>query len=108
MIALRTFENPFYTMSTTLDGTDYVFEFRYSQRESCWYFSIFLTDGTLLTAGVKVICQRSLLSRFSDVRLPAGSLVAFANTADQSPPDLLELGIDKRVTLVYASPSDIP
>lgn len=107
MQLLRTFEDPFYRMSTTLDGTDYLFEFRYSQRESCWYFSTYLTDGTLLVAGVKVVCNRSLLSRFASVALPKGKLVAFASGADASPPGLDELGIGKRVELTYVTVAEL-
>ena len=99
--ALNTFEDPFYTMTVTLDGSDYVLGFRYNQREDAWYFDISLTDGTLLVAGVKVICNRPLLRRFADVRLPLGHLVAFSSGTDASPPGLAELGVDKRVTLVY-------
>lgn len=101
--ALRTFDDPFYSMTTVLDGSEYFFEFRYNQREDCWYFNISLTDGTLLVAGVKVICNRPLLKRFADTRLPAGQLVAIPNTNDDDPPGLLELGEDRRVTLIYFS-----
>lgn len=108
MQSLRTFEDPFYTMTTVLDGTDYLFEFRHSQREDCWYFSISLTDGTLLAAGVKVVADRPLLSRFANVRLPPGMLVAFANTTDKTPPKLAELGEDRRVTLIYFPKAELP
>lgn len=100
--AIRTFDDPFYSMTVALDGSDYLFEFRYNQREDCWYFNLSLTDGTLLVAGVKVVCNRPLLKRFVDTRLPPGTLVAFANTNDDAPPGLTELGEDRRVTLVYA------
>lgn len=103
--AIRTFEDPFYSMTVSLDGSDYLFEFRYNQRENCWYFDLSLTDGTLLVAGVKVVCSRALLKRFVDTRLPPGTLFAFANTTDDSPPGLTDLGEDRRVTLMY-SPKD--
>lgn len=105
--SLRTFEDPFYTMTTTLDGSDYLLEFRYNQREAAWYFNISLTDGSLLVAGVKVVCNRSLLKRFADVRLPPGVLVAFANTTDHSVPGLADLGEDRRATLMYYSASEL-
>lgn len=92
---------PFYEMTVPLDGTDYLLSFRYSSREACWYFSIALNDGTLLAAGVKIVCNRSLLGRFADVRLPPGMLIATTGTNDASLPGLDELGIDRRVTLVY-------
>lgn len=107
MQVLRTFEDPFYTTTTTLDGADYTFEFRYSQREICWYFSVSLTDGTALVSGVKVVCNRSLLSRFADVRLPPGRLIAFSTSPDKSPPTLEELGQGKRVELVYVTAEEV-
>lgn len=107
MQILRTFAEPFYKMSTTLDGTDYLFEFRFSQRESCWYFSVSKPDGTLLVAGVKVVCNRSLLSRFADARLPKGRLFAVTTGADASPPKLDELGEGKRVRLVYVTKAEL-
>lgn len=107
MQTLRTFSDPFYSTTTTLDGSDYLLEFRYNQREACWYFSISLTDGTLLCAGVKIVCNRSLLKRFSDTRLPPGLLVAFPNTSDASPPGLLELGQESRVTLSYVPEDEV-
>lgn len=107
MQSLRTFDDPFYTMTVPLDGTDYLFEFRHNQREDCWYFSISLTDGTALASGVKVVSDRPLLSRFGDVRLPPGMLVAFANTSDKSPPRLADLGEDRRVTLIYFAAEEI-
>jgi hypothetical protein len=107
MQSLRTFDTPFYTMTTVLDGTDYLFEFRYNQRENCWYFSVSTTDGVALVSGVKIVSNRPLLSRFADVRLPPGMLVAFANTTDASPPGLADLGEDRRVTLIYYTAAEI-
>jgi hypothetical protein len=104
---LRTFEDPFYSMSTTLDGSDYFLEFRYNQREECWYFSVSLTDGTSLADGVKVVCNESLLFSYAENRLPKGMLVAISNTLDSSPPKLLELGEGKRVSLIYVSESEL-
>lgn len=101
MQSLRTFSEPFYTMTCVLDGTDYLFEFRHNQREDCWYFSVATTDGEPLASGVKIVSDRFLLARFADVRLPPGRLVAISNTTDKSPPRLDELGEDRRVTLIY-------
>lgn len=100
-VALQTFADPFYSMTTTLSGSDFIFEFKYSQREACWYFDISLNDGTLLVAGVKVVCGVDLLARFADVRLPPGTLFAFPNSTDDSPPGLEDLGPEARITLLY-------
>ena len=107
MQSIRTFEDPFYTMTTVLDGTDYLFEFRFNQRESCWYFSISTTDGEALASGVKIVSERPLLRRFADVRLPPGILIAASNTTDKSPPGLTELGEDRRVTLIYSALGEV-
>lgn len=101
VLAIPTFDDPFYTVTTTLEGRAYVFDFRYNQREAAWYFSVSLEDGTELIGGVKVICGRNLLRRAADVRLPPGILAAVPNSADNSTPGLLELGAGRRVTLVY-------
>lgn len=105
IVSIRTFSDPFYTMTVPLDGTDYAFEFRFNHRENCWYFDISLSDGTLLVAGVKVICHRPLLARFANVHLPKGILIAASNSEDTSPPGLEELGEGLRVELIYQTAS---
>lgn len=106
ILAIPTSDAPFATQATTLDGTVYELEFRYNQREACWYFSISLEDGTELLRGIKIVVGVSLLGRSIDSRLPPGELVAVANTEDDSPPALDELGIDRRVTLTYTPTAD--
>lgn len=103
---IRTFEDPFYTMTVSLDGSDFLFDFSYNQREAAWYFDIALTDGTMLVRGTKVVCLMKLLNRFADSRLPKGTIIAFPNTNTRRAPTLLELGEDKRVTLLYFSASE--
>jgi hypothetical protein len=94
-------------MTVTLDGSDYLFEFRFNQREGRWYFDVALTDGTVLVRGIKVVCNTDLLKRFGDTRLPPGKLVAFANTSSREAPGQLELGEDKRVTLLYFDAAEV-
>lgn len=101
VFTLPTFDDPFYSQITDLDGTDYLLEFRYSQRENAWYFSVSLSDETRLVSGVKVVCGVFLLDRFPDVRLPPGQLIALPNGTDDSLPGMNELGPDRRVTLIY-------
>jgi len=101
MFLIPTSTDPFYSQITDFDGIDYLLEFRYNQRENAWYFSISLADETLLFSGIKVEIGANLLERFSDVRLPQGTLFALESGNDTSTAGLLELGIDSRVTLVY-------
>ncbi len=98
---IPTYSDPFYDMTVAIEGQSYVFDFRFNQRENCWYFSISLPDETELISGVKVVCRRELLHRAAEVRLPQGLLIALPNGADDSPPGLEELGVDQRVTLTY-------
>lgn len=100
-LTIPTFEDPFFTMTLALEGRPYVFDFRFNQREAAWYFSIELEDGTPLASGIKVVCGIDLLKYRRDVRLPQGLLTAIASGDDTSPPGLLELGEDKRVSLTY-------
>jgi len=102
-----TSDDPFYTQVTDLDGTDYILEFRYNQREDAWYFSISLSDETRLISGVKVVCGVNLLGRFAQEHLPPGILMAIANEDDDSTPGTGALGIGKRVTLVYFDASEL-
>lgn len=101
IVVIPTFEDPFYSTNVALEGSSYTFEFRYNQRENSWYLSISLPDGTELVKGVKIVCRKHLLQRCAEVRLPRGMLMAFPNTSDDTTPGLLELGEDKRVTLIY-------
>lgn len=107
IVTLPSFDDPFHRFTTALDGTDYVFEFRYNQREQVWYFSLYLVDGTALTTGVKVVCKTHLLERYRDAALPQGVLMAIPNDGDDTPPAIGELGDDRRVSLVYFSPADV-
>lgn len=100
-------DDPFFEQETSLDGTRYVLDFRYSQRERVWRLSIALPDGTQLAGGIKIVCNFDLLKYRADVRLPPGLLVATSNTPDTSSPALGELGEDRRVTLTYTPAAEV-
>lgn len=104
---IPTFESPFYEQLTALDGVPYLLSFQYNTRESRWYFSVALQDGTEIVTGIKVVCSIGLLRRFADRRLPPGDIVAVSAGADGSPPGLTELGEGKRVQLLYYSEDEI-
>jgi hypothetical protein len=103
---LTTYEDPFYTITIPLDGKDYVFDFRYNQREQVWYFSIEQPDGVRLATGVKVVCNTPLIYK-RDERLPPGLLVAISQDGDDTSPSLLELGPGKRVVLSYLTGDEV-
>lgn len=100
VLLVDTSSDPFYTQTTNFEGTDYLLEFRFNQRESDWRMSISQQDGTLL-ASFKIVCSMPMLRRFTDPRLPPGELIAVSNTNDISPPGLNDFGLNQRVTLTY-------
>ncbi len=100
-LVISTFDDPFYSMTLILEGTAYVFEMRYNQREGVNYLSVSLEDGTRLVTGIKVVCGVNLLARCADHRKPPGLLTAIPNGADDGRPGLTELGEDRRVVLTY-------
>jgi hypothetical protein len=90
------------TLRTQLDGRDYLLRLTWNGRESRWYLSVYDGAGDVLAASLKAVCNMRLLRRKSwDPRLPPGELYFIAQTADQSPPGIDELGEGKRVELTY-------
>ena len=105
---------PNYSMAVTLDGVDYQFTFRFSERESCFYLDLYLTDGTPLCMGRKVVCAWSLFRDFRyDKRIPQGALVAVPVSGGSDEPATIlddgtgELGEGRRVQLLYFPASEI-
>lgn len=108
VVALPGFEQPFCLFTTSLEGTDYLFRYRYNQREQCWYFSLMLPDGTPLIKGVKIVCNVDLIAHLIDKRRPPGALIAISTSTETTPPTLTEFGPGKRVTLMYLSKDELP
>lgn len=101
ILVIPTFSDPNYRQTTFFEGTAYVLEFSYNQRELVWYLSVSDPDGTPLANGMKVMANIGLLGSRTDVRLPPGEIVAVTTSADDSPPDIGELGDGLRCTLIY-------
>ncbi len=97
----------FWTQTTTLDGIDYVLEFRYNTREATYYLSISLTDQTVLAQGIKLVSDFPLLQAYADIRMPPGELVAMAFGSNDANPAIGELGIGQRVELTYITESEM-
>ncbi len=49
----------FYSFSTTLDDTDYVFDVRWNTRDAAWYFDLLTIDGVMIRAGNKIVLGSS-------------------------------------------------
>ena len=102
--------NPSYTMTVTLEGSQYQFQFDFNQRCAAWYMSIADGDGVDIYNGVKLITGFYLLNKCKDIRRPGagpptflpGDFRLLSSTADQSPPGLLDLFPNSgRCTLFY-------
>lgn len=99
---------PYYSLSTSLDGSDFKLEFRYSTRADRFYLNLYDTSGVLLLAGLKLVTGVLLLHYYHYLPgVPAGELVVTTNGADDSAPGLLELGSDLRCELTYYSAAEV-
>lgn len=99
---------PFYTQTTTLDGVTYLLTFTYNQRCDCWYLSVDTEEGDRIYDGIKLVCQWPLLHKCADPRAPAGELLCWSTTNDQSPARLNDLLPGGRCQLGYIDQSDMP
>ncbi len=102
-------DTPNYTMGVTLDGSSYLLTFRLSERESCYFVDLALSDFTPLVSGKRVVCKIDLFGRYRyNALMPQGALVAFPSVGlSDEPPNLGELGKGRRVKLWYYSQSEI-
>lgn len=98
-------DTPLFSIRTTLDGVEYVLNFDWNGRESRWYMSISMIDGTLLVAGIKLISNWPLLRRFADLRLPQGNLRAVDYSPQGGEPAGLVEDLGRRVKLIYTPTS---
>lgn len=94
---------PVFDARVRLDGTDYVFDFRFANRRGVWVFGITGLDGARILVGQTVVCGLPLLRRA--IGGPPGQLFAFGSPiSNLDPPGLTELG--GRVSLTYYTADD--
>ncbi len=94
---------PFVDQVVNLDGTEYLFAFRFNQREGRYYLTLGDPNGTAYASGEALVCNLALFSLASDSRMPPGLLVILPQGPDDSPPGLGEIGPGKRCELIYFS-----
>jgi hypothetical protein len=93
---------PYYSLTTRLDGTDYKLEFTYSTRAERFYLDIYSAEDVLLVAGLKLVTGVFLLGYWHHIGgMPPGEIVVTSTTSDDTSPSLLELGPGKRCLLTY-------
>lgn len=92
-----------YDQRTQLEGTEYLFSFRYNLRRELWTFSIQALDGADILTG-QTVHVGIVLNRRA-VGGPPGVFIAVSETADISSPTLHELG--QRVKLYYLTAAEV-
>src|SRR5690242_7133103 len=90
------------TQRVRLEGSDYVFDLAYNQREDRWYLSISDSESNPVVSGVKLVTNFPLLRRYhSNTAVPPGELMCVSLTGDDSPPGFADLGVGRRCEITY-------
>lgn len=84
---------------TELDGTFYLFDFRYNSRADIWMMNIYDETGTIILSGIALLLGVDLITRFQDSRLPPGPLFLMNLKDENVEADRNTLGED--VVLLY-------
>jgi hypothetical protein len=93
---------PFWSQTTTLDGTPYLLTFRYNSREATYYLCIDSADGTVNYAqGVKLVSGIYLLRSTGDS--PPGELIVIPAGTDDRSPTLGDFADGGRCQLFYVT-----
>ena len=101
---IRTDGYPHFDFECELDGRSYVFEFIWNERATVWYMTIADSVGTVLLAGIPIVLDYPLISRFASDDLPPGEFQAVDTTGEGTPPTLEDFG--SRVQLLYFDESE--
>jgi hypothetical protein len=93
---------PNFRQSTNLDGTEFLFDFRWSQREQRYYVDVKDANGNLLVGCVKLVSNFPLLNsrRSFSASLPIGELALLDESA--APKDPQSLDLSRLFTFLYA------
>lgn len=110
---IPTFNSPFFSQTTTLEGVSYLLNFAYSQREDAWYMSMADANGVDIYNGIKLICSappsapNALLFKCKDPRRPIGDFFVLSGTQDVSPPGLNDLVLNSGRCQLFYMTSDV-
>lgn len=86
-LELPTKDTPNFTYETSLDGSEFRVNFKYSTRETAWYISLNDLAGNLLLSNARIVPWLDLLIPYVDPTLPKGIITLFPISTDypQSP-----------------------
>jgi len=63
-----------YEFKTDLEGTRYIFTFRFNTRANRWIVDILQDDKTMILSGIPLVLGTDLIGRFQNADLPPGNL----------------------------------
>lgn len=93
-------DTAFWTQRTPLDNSDYLLAFNWNDRDSAWYVSLQDLDGEPIVAGIKLVCNVPLLSKYHYLlTVPPGELMVLSTEPGFDIPGLDDLGT--RCELIY-------
>lgn len=94
-----------YRVSTVLDESEYIFDVRWNERDSGWYFDLYDAEGDIIRAGIKIMLGAFLGGRCADPRYPAGTFIASDLSNSGRDATYYDLGV--RVVLFFYSASEL-
>lgn len=94
-----------YSFSTTILDQTFVFDVRWNERDSAWYFDLSDSEGSIIRAGIKIVLGAYLGRRSVDPRYPAGLFVASDLSNEGVDATYLDLGT--RVVVHFFSGDEI-
>lgn len=97
---------PHQRVSTTLEGADYIFDFRWNARDGsgAWYMDVSTDTDEIIRRGIKVVMGVPLGKRTADDRYPPGALFAIDDgTGVEATLD--DLGV--RVQVLYFTTEEV-
>jgi hypothetical protein len=103
VIALPTL-SPHFTQRVDLDGTSYLLELQWIQREARWYFRLATEQDVSILGLHKLVVDVDLLRSCIHARRPPGILFALDTSGQGLKPGFEDLGV--RVLICY-SPANV-
>lgn len=96
---------PFYTVGTTIENVQFLFDVRWNDRDQAWYFDLLDETGDPIVSGLKIVLGVLLGRRCRDPRFPSGAIFASDLSNSNREATLTDLGV--RVKLYYRPAADM-
>lgn len=89
-----------YDYRVSLEGKSFSFRFRYNERDSSWYFSIYDVNNEPVRTGIKMVPNFYLLTYLVSEGWNIGNIVLLDSRPNPIPPLLADLG--RSAFLIYS------